>query len=60
MKDLTQEELQNIRHLVGMSTGLCGKMDFYQRSVTDENEINVFKSICQCMTNAKDYMINLL
>lgn len=60
MNGITQEELQNIRHLVGMSTGLCDKMNFYQRSVTDENEINLFKSICQSMTNAKDYLTNQL
>ena len=52
--ELTQEELQNIRHLIGSSSNLVKKMDYYCTSVSDENACNILQKIKSTAMTTKE------
>ncbi len=58
--EFTQEELQNVRHLIGASTNLCAKMNYYANSNTDQNVIDLLEKVCTICTNTKTYLTEKL
>lgn len=58
--EFTQEELQNVRHLIGASTNMCAKLNYYCNSSTDENVKNLLEQVCTLCTNVKSYLTEKL
>ncbi len=58
--DFTQEELQNIRHIVGASSGLSKKVKYYSSCISDQNAIEILERIDTALTDNKNYLCGKL
>ena len=60
MNNLTQIELQNIRHICGHSTNFCEKIAYYKTLTQDENVMTNLDSLCQELTSLKQELSQML
>lgn len=60
MDALNQIEIQNIRHICGMSMNCNEKLKYYKTIVTDQNLLDVFNKIEQSSTDLKTTLCNML
>lgn len=54
--ELTQEELQNLRHIIGACTNTCAKVKYYSNSDADENAKILLDKVCTLCTEVKTYL----
>ncbi|MCX8074410.1 MAG: hypothetical protein N2749_02345 [Clostridia bacterium] len=60
MDSLNQVELQNIRHICGMCSNLCSKIEYYKTLSTDQNLLDVFQKVCDGSKSLKEDLCNML
>lgn len=60
MKNLSQLELQNLRHLIGAHETVANKLDDYAKQCTDKELCDMFKSDAQDARNSKEKLMNFL
>lgn len=60
MDSLNQLEIQNIRHICGMSTTCCEKIKYYKTLTTDQQVTKAFDEVCSSLTTLKNDLCNLL
>lgn len=60
MDSLNQIELQNIRHICGMSKTTCTKIEYYKTLVTDQNLTQILTDVCNNVTELKDKLSSML
>lgn len=60
MDSLNELEIQNIRHICGMSTNICDKINYYNTLTEDKNVLDIFSKICNNFTNLKTEISNML
>ncbi|GAA0780548.1 hypothetical protein [Hathewaya limosa] len=60
MTNLSQLELQNLRHLIGSHETIANKLDDYAKQCTDTELCNVFKCDAQEARNSKEKLMNFL
>ena len=58
--EFTQEELQNVRHIIGASTNFCAKAKYYANSDSDEKVKTLLEKICTTCTGVKTYLTEQL
>ncbi|MEG1705099.1 MAG: hypothetical protein RR290_00805 [Clostridia bacterium] len=60
MDSLNELEIQNIRHMCGMSTNLCSKISYYKTLTEDTKVTDIFDKVCNSLTNLKTEISNIL
>ena len=60
MDSLNQIEIQNIRHIHGMSTNACNKIIYYKTITSDQKVIHLFDKISSALTSFKTELSDLL
>ncbi|AWZ48478.1 hypothetical protein C3495_06450 [Clostridiaceae bacterium 14S0207] len=60
MTNLSQLELQNLRHLIGSHETIANKLDDYAKQCTDKELCNMFKCDAQDARNSKEKLMNFL
>ncbi|MNP18385.1 hypothetical protein D3C76_1108680 [compost metagenome] len=60
MDSLNQVEIQNIRHICGMASNCCAKIEYYKTLTTDQKITNVLEQVCSESTTLKNELCNLL
>ena len=60
MADLSELELQNLRHLIMGYETSCGKMTAYAQSATDQNVKQYFQKSAQSATDTKQQLMKFL
>ncbi len=60
MDSLNELEIQNIRHICGMSSTLCDKIKYYKTLTEDTEVLKVFDEACNIATTLKDDLCNML
>lgn len=60
MDSLNELEIQNIRHICGMSTLICDKINHYKTVTQDKAILDIFDKICTNSTNLKSDLCGIL
>jgi hypothetical protein len=60
MDSLNELEIQNIRHICGMSTLICDKTNYYKTITQDKTILDIFDKICANSTNLKNDLSGIL
>lgn len=60
MDSLNQLEIQNIRHIYGMASTCCKKLDYYKTLTTDNEIISIFNDLHNYSTTIKNELSSML
>lgn len=60
MSNLTEMELQNLRHLIGAHDNIHCKLNAYAAGATDEQVKQYFTKSAQCAMNTKEKLLGFL
>ncbi|MEG0072956.1 MAG: hypothetical protein RR922_00710 [Clostridia bacterium] len=58
--EFTQEELQNVRHLIGASCTLSKKVNYYSTCINDQNATELLSKIEKAAKDNETYLCGKL